>query len=387
MKEIREELFKARRLYKNEKYDEALEIFDRHYRNHPELFHKGFRTIYAWAIYKRYAMNFKSDEILFKAAERITEITSQQDLNTEDNCVYTVAVLKVIRYLKGQEDYHSLPYWLEKLDPMLLTDKQGEYRGRTKQSDREYYFEVASKAYYKCLDYERCADVTKKALGSVENFLGKTETYHKWRLGKSLSETNRPIEALKYLTEIADTARDWFIYNEIAEIYLRLGKPDRALDYLCPAVLSDEPLSSKFKIYHLIFKILNKRKSDFALMHGQLYYIIMKEKGYDVPHDIEVLDLDDAELDKSEILDQIRRVWTQYRFKDQKVQHGTVSKFFTDKNYGFISSQNDEPIFFHKDEFDGVTVYVGQQVSYYTEESFDKVKNEKSVKAVNVRGE
>ena len=123
MKEIREELFKARRLYKNEKFDEALEIFDRHYKNHPELF--------------RYVMNFKSEEILFKSVERITEITSQQDLNKEDVCIYTIAVLKVIRHLKGQEDYHSLPYWLEKLDPIqrsgrlsfpsILAGKVGSY--------------------------------------------------------------------------------------------------------------------------------------------------------------------------------------------------------------------------------------------------------------------
>ena len=387
MKEIRKELFNARRLYKNEKFDEALEIFDRHYKNHPELFHIGFRTSYAWTIYKRYAMNFKSEEILFKSVERITEITAQQDLNKEDVCIYTIAVLKVIRHLKHQQDYHSLPYWLEKLDPMLLRDVQTENEGRTKQSDREYYFEVASMAYYKCQDYERCADVTKAALDSVENFVGKSETYHKWRLGKSLSDTNRPFEALEYLTEIADIAGDWFIYNEIAEIYFRLGKPDMALDYLCPAVLSDEPLSSKFKIYHLIFKILNKRNSQWALMHGQLYHILMREKGYDVPHDIEILGLDDAELDKSEILNQIVMVWTQYRFKDQKLQHGTVSKFFTDRNCGFISTENDASIFFHKDEFDGDIVHIGQLVSFYIESSFDDVKNEESVKAVYVRGE
>jgi len=387
MKEIRKELFKARRLYKNENYDEALEIFDGHYKNHPELFHIGFRTSYAWTIYKRYAMNFKSEEILFKSVERITEITDQQDLNKEDYCIYTIAVLKVIRHLKDQEDYHSLPYWLEKINPMLLSDEQGEYNGRTKQSDREYYFEVASMAYYNCWDYERCVDITRAALDSVENFVGKSKIYHKWRLGKSLRETGRPIEALEYLTEIADIAGDWFIYNEIAEIYFRLGKPDRALDYLCPAVLSDEPLSSKFKIYHLIFKILSERNCDWSLIHGQLYYIIMKEKGYDVPHDIEILGLDEAELDKRNIVNQVNSLWIQYRFKDQKIQHGTVSKFFTDKNYGFIRTENDASIFFHKDEFEGDMVHIGQLVSFYTESSFDKVKNEKSVKAVYVRGD
>ena len=387
MKETRKELFNACRLYKNGNYKEALEIFDKHYKTCPELFHIRFRSTYAWTIYRLYIDNFKSEEILFKAAEKITDITTQQDLNTEDICIYTVAVMKVIRYLKKQEGYYSLSYWLEKLDPMLLADRHEEYNGRTKQSDREFYFETASIAYYKSGDYENCIEVTKKALSSLSSFVATSEVWHKWRLAKSLNMTGHPTEALDYLLEIIEIKGEWFMYNEIAEIYYNFKKPDRALDYLAPAVLSSEPLQNKAKIYYLIYRILSQRKSELALMHGELYYLLKKEKGHELPADIKVLGLNEAELDKREILKKIRDVWTQYRFKDQKLRHGTVIKFINEKNYGFIRDENDESIFFHKDEFVGCNVYVGQMVSFYTEESFDKAKMKKSVKAVNVRGE
>ena len=75
---------------------------------------------------------------------------------------------------------------------------------------------------------------------------------------------------------------------------------------------------------------------------------------------------------------EILSLWTQYKFKDQKRQYGIITKFFGDKNYGFIKTTNDS-IFFHKSDFLSKTVYVGQKVSFYIE------KSEKSTKAVNVR--
>ena len=161
--------------------------------------------------------------------------------------------------------------------------------------------------------------------------------------------------------------------------------PEERRSFIDGAICQTDPMYASVLLRYK--KILNERNCDWSLIHGQLYYIIMKEKGYDVPHDIEILDLDDEELDKRNIVNQVNSLWTQYRFKDQKIQHGTVSKFFTDKNYGFISTEKDASIFFHKDEFEGDTVHIGQLVSFYTESSFDKVKNEKSVKAVYVRGD
>ena len=80
-------------------------------------------------------------------------------------------------------------------------------------------------------------------------------------------------------------------------------------------------------------------------------------------------------------------MWIQYKYKNQKIRHGTIISFKNDKNYGFIKAEDGDEIFFHRDEFMDVDIFTGQMVSFYIEESFDKSKNIKSVKAVNVRGE
>lgn len=67
------------------------------------------------------------------------------------------------------------------------------------------------------------------------------------------------------------------------------------------------------------------------------------------------------------------------------MQHGTVNTYAPDKEYGFIQNENDESIFFHKDDFNGTEAYVGQMVSFYTEENFNNAKNENSIKAVNIK--
>ena len=387
MKEIREELFNARRLYSNENFTEALEIFDRHFENHPELFHIGFRTTYAWALYKGLIVKSDDEEEILQAAEKVTELVDQQDLNSEDFCVYTFAVFAAVRHLKGQNDFYAIPYWLDKLNPVLLDENHSEYAGRPKQSNREFYYETYSKACLNCREYEKCIEISQKALESVTTFTNYGDTWHKWRIAKSLNELNRPYDALKYLKEVIKVKKEWYIYKLMAEILYRLNKSNEALDYLCPAVLSNKPSNIKVNLYYLAYQILTGMKSEHALLHAQLYYLLKLESGAKINHDIERLNFDETQLNKKQLERQIRDLWTRYKFKDQKLKHGTVINFRDDRNFGFIRTEDDMEIFFHKSQFKGDTVYIGQMVSFYTEESFDKSKNRKSINAINVRGE
>ena len=112
-----------------------------------------------------------------------------------------------------------------------------------------------------------------------------------------------------------------------------------------------------------------------------------RKYGYSIPYEIEMLDIDESNLNEKELESEIRDLWIRYKFKNHKIRHGTVAKFFNDRNFGFINDESGESIFFHRDEFKGDEVFVGQMVSFYREDSFDKSKNKKSVKAVYVRGE
>lgn len=92
-----------------------------------------------------------------------------------------------------------------------------------------------------------------------------------------------------------------------------------------------------------------------------------------------------TKINKKELENKIRILWTQYKFKDQKRYYGTVIKFDPDENHGEIKTEKDESISFNKNQLVDNNVFVGQKVSFYLEEPvYNKVK---SLKAVFIRSE
>ena len=388
MTEIRKDLMEASKLYRAGKYEEALEIFEKNYSESPEAFRRVDITAYCWAIYQVHIKNSDDENELFEYVQFITDITSQADLNRYKTCPYTFSVFKVLKLLHNQNDSFNLIYWLEKINPDLLDQKRNTSNGRTFRSRKEEYFDYATKAYLDYEDFETCIEVSKKALSSIFKFTNNSDTWYRWRIAKSLRQLGQPEEALKYLNEVVKVKTEWYIYKEFADNYFMLDDNEKALNCISRAVLTNDPINMKVNLFALIYDILKDSESDIALRHAELYYLIKLDTGSsNISEEIEELEIDDTMLDKNQLISQIRAYWTDFKFKDQDLQYGTVTRFFDDKNYGFIRTDDDESIFFHRREFKGDDMHVGQLVSFYTEKSFDKVKGEESLIAVNVKAE
>lgn len=387
MKEFKKDLNTANELRTVGKNKEALEIFEKCYKDHPEEFSFIQKNDYAWAIYKTRIAFSKSEEELLENAEFITQLISQRDFNRYNSCVYTSSIFKVLNHFKDEKDFRSMIPWLEKLDPDLLDEKPYRRYGRLNKSHKQAYYDWASRAYLQNMDFEKCIEVSKTALNTLKRFLDEGDIWLKWRMAKSLIEIGRLREGLDYYEEVIKVKHDWYMYRDIAEAYLRLGKPWVSTDYLCPAILSNEPNRTKANLYLLCYRVFERSNMPMAIRHAELYCLLRQEDSYPLPHDIEQLDLDVSGLNRVQLEREIRELWIRYKFKNQKQSHGTVIRFNHDRNYGFIRMENDDEIFFHGSEFEGSEIFIGQVVSFYTEENYDKVKNEKSAKAVNVRGE
>lgn len=384
---IKNDLVNASELKKIGKNREALKLYQKAYEKDPEEFTINQKLDYAWTIYNvKIQKSDNIDEIL-SCSEFITQLLSQKDLNTTRNCVYTSCVFKVLNCLNKKQEYDAMVEWLDKIDPELLDEKPFRKYGRLNKSKKEKYYDWATKSYLKTMEYERCIETSKTALNTLKRFIDDGDVWYKWRIAKSLIELNRLKEALTYYEEVIEVKNNWYMYRDIAEIYYRLNKSQEALKYICPAVLSKESNNTKANIFYLCYKVFKTFNMDMAIKHAQLYYLLQKEQGYGIPYEIEKLNFDSDKLSKSLLEREIRALWIKYKFKDQKLQHGTVTTFNHDRNYGFIKTQNDETIFFHKNDYKGSSVDVGQQVSFYTEKNFDKMKNKESMKAVNIRGE
>ena len=384
-KEIREELNEAKKLYKAKKYDEALTIYERHYNESPEALNNWDRIFYSWSLYQLYIKDAYDEDKLYESAELVTELVRQDDLNKRPVCAYTQTVFKVLDQLYAENDYYDLLAWLDKINPELLDQKRFETEDRVYRSKKEKYYDYATKAYFEVEDYEKCIETSKEALESLDVFTNNSDIWYNWRIAKSYRELLDNSEALRYLEEVAKVKKDWFVQKEIAENYYVLGEDEKAQDYICEAVLTNDPLTIKVNLYHLAYKILKEINPELALKHAELFCAIKLENDSKVPDDIEELLIDEETLDKNALESEIKQYWTMYKFKDQELQNGTVTRIFEHGRSGFITSDDDESVYFNVSEYKGDDLKVGDYVSFYTEKSFDKSKNRESTRAVNIR--
>lgn len=386
-KEIRKELIEAKKLYKSKKYEEALAIYEKYFQTSPEVLNNWDKIFYSWSLYQLYIKDAQDEDKLFESAELVTELVKQDDLNKKPVCAYTLSVFKVLDYLYSQNDYFNLINWLEKINPELLDEKRFESNDRVYRSRKEKYYDYATKAYFECEDFEKCIEIANEALTSLSEFTNSSDIWYRWRIAKSLKELMENKEALIYLEEIVKVKKDWFVQKEIAENYYILDEDEKALDYICAAVLTNDPSNIKVNLYYLAYKILKEQDPDLALKHAELFLTIKLDNDSQVPDDIEELMIDEDNLNKKDLEREIKQYWSEYKFKDQELQYGTITKIFEHGRSGFITSDDNESLYFNVYDFKGDNLDLGQYVSFFTEKSFDKSKNKESLKAVNIRSE
>ena len=384
-KEIRKELNEAKKLYQAKKYDEALTIYEKRYNESPEDLNRWDKIFYSWSLYQLYIKQADDEDKMFESAELVTELINQDDLNERPVCAYTLTVFKILDQLYSENDYYDLLAWLDKINPELLDEKRFETDERVYRSKKEKYYDYATKAYFEGEDYEKCIETSKEALEVLENFTNSSDVWYNWRIAKSYKELLKNREALEYLKEVVKVKKDWFVQKEMAENYHVIGENEKAEDYICEAVLTNDPVTIKVNLYYLAYNVLKQINPELALRHAELFYAIKLENDSQIPDDIEELMIDD-DLDKNALESEIRQYWQQHKFKNQELQHGTVTRIFEHGRSGFITSDNDESIYFNVSEYNGDDLKVGDYVSFYTEKSFDKSKNRESPRAVNISG-
>lgn len=386
-KAIRKDLFEAKKLYQSKEYDKALTEYENLFKQYPDAFTKWDRIFYSWTIYQLKVKNQEDETELFENVELITDLIDQGDLNKSPVCAYTLSVFKVLNYLKDREDWEYMLYWLDKLDPDLLDEEQGQSGDRIFPSNREKYYNLASKALIECQDYQECIDVSKRALESLSKFANNSDVWYNWRIAKSLKELNQSSEALTYLDEVRKVKKDWFVSKEIAENYYILDDIENAEKYIGDAALTKDPAKIKVNVYYLAYKILKDDNPEMALRHAELFTALKLESDAALPDEIEDLMIDDENLDARQLERDIKDYWAENKYKGQSLQYGTITKVFEHGRSGFITSIDDESLYFNAFEFKDKKDFmkVGQYVSFYTQKSFDKSKNRESVNAVNIK--
>ena len=394
--DTKKDLAQAKKNYQSKKYEDAKEIYESVYIDHPEAFTIWDKRFYSWALYQLYVKTPEDETDLFEAVDLITQLIPQEDHSKKDGvCAYTMSMVKLLDYLYKNNDYENIIIWAEKLNPDYLSRKTSSFTtddGREVKlaSNKEKYYNWLSKSYQEVEDYDECLIVSKKALEELTSFTNNGDIWFKWRIARSLRELGEYDEAIEYLKDVYKTKKDWFVQWEIAENYFFKGEPDKSLEYAVSAALSRGDSDKKIKLYSLLEDLLEDDEPEIALKHSYLIYSIRLHNEWNIDEELEeeILNagLDTENMEYWKIENELKGYWKDLKFKTQQPNYGKIKRIMPHGKSGFIKRDDGEDFFFKGFEFKGDPnkYREGIKVSFYLEEGYDKKKNEVKMNAVNI---
>lgn len=385
----KEKLKLAQRFRKENRNDEAEDIFREFWQTSPKDFSEFNKTTFSWILYNKYIKNNENIDEIVENGELITKLKKQEDQtkNSKYPCPYTLAVLKVLEALNKNNDFEEVMMWAETLNPDYLSSKAIDFNGRKYPSNKEKYYSQLTKALLKLDDVDACYELSKEALQLDEL---TDDIWFKWRLAKCANEIGEYDEAIEYLKEIITKKQDWYIKAEIANSYYFKGDFENSLSYAIDAALTTAPSESKVNVYSLIADLIEDEYPEEAMQNRYLEYSIRLKKQWKIDdrltEKIENAGLDTENKEYLKIENNLKNFWNDLKYKNQEIHYGIISKILPHGKAGFIQSEEGNSYFFKKYEFKGNMNQFREMtsVSFYLKEGYDKSKNEVKMNAVNI---
>lgn len=203
------------------------------------------KNIYAWHLYDQHVKNFSNSNLdeHEKGIEKISELIEQKDFNSDDSddvpCAYTMGVLKMVKaFRKPNINIDKVSYWIGKLDPLKLSDREFVFNDKTGKerrlaSDLEDYYSSLSDLKLKKGDYQECIEACDEALKTIKKFHYDNDIWFKRRKALSLISSGQEEDGFKLLLALSENRKGdkWFIYSEIGKIYFEHEEYDKSIEY------------------------------------------------------------------------------------------------------------------------------------------------------------
>lgn len=390
-----EERNRAKNLYNEKHYSEALDIYEELKKNDFANFMKYCSFNYMWCLYK---LKINSKEAFLpenkpetkKHIKFILEHCSNKDL------LFQRTVFAVLRYLKGQANFpaETINIWLDKLDPQLLSDEEqtGTLDGKeiAYKSPKEEWYALKSKACEKLEMFSECQRISEEALSVLPKLHHDNHIWFKRRIAIAKHNLGMSGEALEMLLDLMKYKKDWFISSKIIDIYLDLDDYAKALYYSMDAILKPGDENMKVNLFWLagtIFHRLDMEEEEnimknFAvklrLANGWKLSSAQREHYNTVKNQIESLQL-------GSLRKQVMEVAKEYKWKNKEKRYGTIAKILPNNKAGFIKTEKNSYYFKLNDIQGSKSLAVpGKKVQFYLESAFDHKKKVETENAVYI---
>jgi len=380
-----------------ERYEEAIELC-KIGKERWENF-QNIDNLYAWCLYFKELKNNRSDDEqhFLSTIDLIIELCNKD---------YTYSPLKktillAAKYLKEKNEGALMLNYLRLLPKEVLNNNSVEYTRdkevvRELASELEQYYSYLTEALLQIDDYQSCIDKSSDALKAIKKFHYDNDIWLNRRIAKSylgLEQTDKAIEIYK---TILMRKKDWFIFKEIAEIYLTKGEYEQAIFYAVKGALAYGEPEKKVNLYQTIGDILEKMENkEKAEMHYILSHKLREEKGWIINDNLmsKMKNINRMSLlevkNSGELHRDLMNFWKSVDEANEKRYYGVITTVLQGSNCGFIKCEDGNSYYFKikSTQIKKAEIVAGLKVSFTLEDSFDRKKGKKTKSAVKIKKE
>ncbi len=228
---------------------------------------------------------------------------------------------------------------VENLDTDCKTievERKGEKKPMELASDKENWFAFKTKALFETQQFQECFELSKKALETFEKFHYSNEVWFARRIALSKKHLGNSEEALNELLQVLRRKKEWFIQNEVAEIYKEKGDFDKAFKYGIEAINNFGDLEYKVGLLVLIAIILEqKQEKELSFKHYMLSKLLRQQEEWKVPQtlDYALQNLGFAQIPLEQLPNlkrELKNYWS--TFKQEQTKSFDKTRITTNKN-------------------------------------------------------
>lgn len=315
----------------------------------------------------------------------------------ENDLLFRLALFCAIDAAKKLNDNMKVLELTENIAPSKLPGEGEMFKGKKLLSYRERWYFARISALFDAALYKECR---KLAFEAISNYPRKIEFSRKAALSRMMM--GYPEEAEEELLAISKIRGcPWYIAADLAKLRFDIGNFEDALNSAFEAANMHGDIKTKVNVFSLIAKIqLVMGENESAKNHAMLACSIRKRNSWKYPPDLEQLaqrfGLDDRLPAQEALLKICEKDWrgTSNNKIPEAVNEGNIIKksvmgivgsMIEGRPFTFLKCENGQNIYARIGDIPQKLRVEGAEVIFDMAESFDKTKNKKSVRAVEIK--
>lgn len=281
----------------------------------------------------------------------------------------------------------------------IEVENKGEKKLMELASSKEDWYSAKTKALFEIQNYQECFDLSKVALESFNKFHYSNEVWFARRIALSKKHLGNSTEALHELLLILKRKKEWFIQNEVAQLYMENGDHENAFKFAILAINNYGDLEYKVKVLELIGKLLLlKDQNELSFKHYSLLRLLSLQEKRIISNSVTLaLSQFSNEQIAMEKLPELRRDLKKYwlsfnqstsssKINAKQIYTGRIDKILHNDEKGadgFIKFDGNKSVYFRVSTTDDIIkkIVIGLEVEFIILPAI----NDKKEKAVQLR--